>query len=210
MYKFAAKEEVARYKAYCQNVLNRLIKKLEKEYAIKAYVTLVGSGAENMVTRNGKGAFDLDYNLMLTSVPSKYEDSPRLLRNHVKAVLDGLVDKRFSPGKDSTSAIRYFAHPQDNRSKVLFSFDVAVIREREGKYKLVYEKGNDVFIWNQVPYSKKLDKKMKAIRKSGRWGEVEEAYLTLKNLYLKRDNRYHPSFIVLAEAVNQVYQTLGH
>ena len=155
--------------------------------------------------------FDLDYNLILTSVPQKYEDSPRLLRSHVKAMLDGLVDGRFSCGKGSTSSIRYFAHPRDNRCRVVFGFDVALIRKRGSTYdKLVHEKGNDVFIWNPVPYSKKLDRKMEAVRKSGRWGEVEKAYLTLKNMYLMRDNRHHPSFIVLAEAVNQVYQSIGH
>lgn len=210
MYKCAAKEEVTMYKAYCQNVLGRLVKRLEKEHAIRAYITLVGSGAEDMVTRNGKGPFDLDYNLILTSVPQKYEDSPRLLRCHVKEVLDGLVDGRFSHGKGSTSSIRYFAHPQDNRCKVVFSFDVAVIRKGDGKYKLVHEKGNDVFIWNPVPHSKELDKKIAAIRKCGCWDEVEEKYLRLKNMYLKRDNKHHPSFIVLAEAVNQVYQSIEH
>lgn len=36
---------------------------------------------------------------------------------------------------------------------------------RKGKYKLVHEKENDVFIWNLVSHSKELDRKIKAIRK---------------------------------------------
>lgn len=207
MYEYAAKKEVARYKAYCCDVLNRLKQKLEKEH-IQAYVTLVGSGAEDMVTRNGKGPFDLDYNLVLTSIPQKYEDFPGMLRNRVREIMDGLVDGRFSHGKGSTSVLTYLAHPRD-RSRVEFKFDVALVWGRDGKYKLVHDKGSNVFIWNQVPYSKKLDKKIAAVRRNGRWADVEEAYLDLKNMYLGRGDKHHPSFIVLAEAVNQVYQSTG-
>lgn len=207
MYYYVEKEQVKRYKSYCQNVLNQLRAKLKEKYAVESKVVLIGSGAEDMVTRNGKGPFDLDYNLVLTSVPQKYEDAPGLLRNRVREMLNDLVDESFSHGKGSTSSIRYLAHPRD-RKKVVFSFDVALIRERNGKYKLVHNKGENVFIWNQVPYSKNLDKKISRIRKSNRWDDVEEAYLDLKNMYLRRNDKNHPSFIVLAEAVNQVYQSM--
>lgn len=40
------------------------------EYGIEVRIVLVGSGTSNMVTRNGKGRFDLDYNLVLSSIPS--------------------------------------------------------------------------------------------------------------------------------------------
>lgn len=207
MYYYVEKEQVKYYKSYCQNVLNQLRVKLREKYAVESKVVLIGSGAEDMVTRNGKGPFDLDYNLVLTSVPQKYEDAPGLLRNRVREMLNDLVDERFSHGKGSTSSIRYLAHPSD-RKKVVFSFDVALIRERDGKYKLVHNKGENVFIWNQVPYSKNLDKKIARIRESDRWDDVKEAYLDLKNMYLRRGDKHHPSFIVLTEAVNQVYQSI--
>jgi len=76
-------------------------------------VVLIGSGAEEMVTRNGKSAFELDYNLVLTSVPQKYDDAPGLLRNHIREMLFDLVDERFSHGKGSTFSIRYLAHPKE-------------------------------------------------------------------------------------------------
>lgn len=207
MYDYVAKEQVDCYKTYCQNVLSKLQTKLKEKYSIVSNVMLIGSGAENMVTRNGKGAFDLDYNLVLTSIPQKYENSPGQLRNHVRETLDSLVDESFSHGKGSTSSITYLAHAQ-NRKKVVFSFDVALIREREGKYKLVHDKGKNVFIWNQVPYSDDLDMKIAAIKRNKRWNDVREAYLDLKNMYLRRNDKSHPSFIVYAEAVNQVYQSI--
>ena len=35
-----------------------------------------------------------------------------------------------------------------------------------------------------------------------------QAYQELKNLYLRRGDRDHPSFVVYVEAVNQIYQTI--
>lgn len=208
MYKYVAKEQVVRYESYCRNVMGRLRKELEAGHSIRSYFTLIGSGAEDMVTRNGKGPFDLDYNIVLTALPEKYEDAPGQIKNIVRETLDGLVDERFSYGKGSTSSLTYLAHAED-RKRLVFSFDVAIIREREGKYKLVHDKGQNVFIWNQVPYSKKLDEKAAAVRKADCWDDVEGAYLELKNMYLRRQQeKSHPSFIVYAEAVNQVYQTI--
>ena len=204
MYHYVEKKQVDRYKSYCQDVLNKLQTKLKEEYSIVSNVMLIGSGAEDMVTRNGKGAFDLDYNLVLTSIPQKYENSPEQLRNRVREALDSLVDKRFSHGKGSTSSLTYLAHARD-RKKVVFKFDVALIREKEGMYKLVHDKGENVFIWNEVPHTKDLDMKIAVVKRNGRLNEVREIYLDLKNMYLRRNDKSHPSFVVYAEAVNQVY-----
>lgn len=47
MFEYIAKEEVDGYKAYCSSVLNRLKMEIEKEYDIKACVTLIGSGEKH-------------------------------------------------------------------------------------------------------------------------------------------------------------------
>lgn len=204
MYEYVTKGEVAEYRACCSDVLNRLKMKLEKKYDIMAYVTLMGSGAKNMVMRNGKGPFDLDYNLVLTSIPQKYEKSPDRLKNRIRELLNSMVDKRFKPGKDSTSSIKYIVHARDGKT-VVFSFDLALIREEGGKSKLIHDKTQGVFIWNQIRDSGDLDKKVAVIKKVGRWMNVREDYRKLKNGYLKDGDRYHPSFVVYIQAVNQVY-----
>lgn len=207
MFDYVPRREVAEYKACCSDVLNRLKMKLEKEYDIRAYVTLIGSGAQNMVTRDGKGPFDLDYNLVLTSVPQENEKSLKRLKNLIRKILDDLVDKRFKPGKDSTSSITYLAHAKDGKT-VVFSFDVALIREKGGQSKLVHDKEKDIFIWNQIWDSGDLDKKVAMIKKGGHWKAVREDYLELKNMYLKKGDQNHPSFIVYIQAVNQVYHAM--
>lgn len=207
MYKYVAKGEVAEYKAYCQDVLDKLKLKLEGECDIKAYVTLIGSGAHNMVTRNGKGPFDLDYNLVLTSISQKYEKSPEQLKNLIREALDDLVKKKFAHGKGSTSSITYLAHSED-RKKVVFSFDVALIWERGSQYKLVHDKEKNQFIWNQIRDSKDLERKIFEIKSKKRWNDVRLRYLKMKNEYLSRQDKNHPSFVVYIEAVNQVYNSI--
>ena len=204
MYEYVTKREVAGYRAYCSDILNRLKMKLEKGRDIRAYVTLIGSGAQNMVTRDGKGPFDLDYNLVLTFIPQEYEKALKRLKNRIREILNGLVDKRFKPGKDSTSSITYLVHAKDGKT-VVFSFDVALIREKGGQSKLVHDKKKDIFIWNQIRDSGDLDKKVAVIKNCGRWKDVRDTYLKLKKMYLKKGDQDHPSFVVYIQAVNQVY-----
>ncbi len=59
-------------------------------------------------------------------------------------VLDRMVDRRFTHGKDSTSSIQYIVHAKDGKT-VVFSFDVALIREEGGKSKLIHDKKQGVF-----------------------------------------------------------------
>lgn len=207
MYKYVAKGEVAEYRVCCSDVLNRLKMKLEKGHDLKAYVTLIGSGAKNMVTRDGKGPFDLDYNIVFTSIPQKYEKSPERLKNLVRELLNGMVDQRFKPGKDSTSSIKYVAHARDGET-VVFSFDLALIREEGGMSKLIHDKKRGEFIWNQIRDSGDLDKKVTVIKKGGRWVDVRHAYLKLKKEYLREGDKNHPSFVVYIQAVNQVYYAM--
>ena len=207
MYKYVAKGEVAEYRAYCQDVLNRLKMKLERKYGIKSYATLIGSGAHNMVTRDGEGPFDLDYNLVLTTIPQKYEKALEQLKNLIRETLDDLVNKKFSHGKGSTSSITYLAYSEDGK-KVMFSFDVALIWERESQYKLVHDKEKNLFIWNQIRDSKDLERKILEIKNRKRWGDVRLRYLKMKNEYLSQKDKNHPSFVVYIEAVNQVYNSI--
>lgn len=207
MYKYVTKGEVAEYKAYCHDVLDKLKLELEREYGIKAYVTLIGSGAHNMVTRNGEGPFDLDYNLVFTTISQEYEKAPEHLKNLIRETLDDLINKKFSHGKGSTSSITYLAHSED-RKKVIFSFDVALIWERGSQYKLVHDKGKNLFIWNQISDSKDLERKIFEIKSKKRWNDVRSRYLKMKNGYLRQKDKNHPSFVVYIEAVNQVYNSI--
>ena len=210
MYEFVDASEIKPYRSYCSDVLADLKELLYEEYEINVEIILVGSGAKNMVTRDGSGPFDLDYNLRIVNMPNEYWNDLSKFKNTVISSLNRIVGRTwFSDGHDSTSVVSTYLY-LDDASTVRFKFDIAILgKNQQGTYcRLIHNKYNRTYTWCQVPSSKKVGSKVKAIKAQGRWNEVRDAYLKLKNLYLRRGDRDHPSFVVYVEAVNQVYRKI--
>lgn len=210
-YEIVYESESKRYRSDCSAVLKRTCALL-KGKDISAQFTLVGSGARNMITRNGNGPYDLDYNLIILKADEKYWKDLRLLKDTVRNALNKAEGKDFfADSQDSTSClttILYF----DDSPDVEFKFDVAIIAEnRNGNYmRLVHNKniyfiGGDQYTWNEVPNSHRVKEKADELKAEGLWSEVRDRYVELKNIYLSRQDKNHPSFIVYVEAVNEIY-----
>lgn len=210
MYIYVTKAETEPFRHYCQEVLNELQKKLRETYSIVVQSSLAGSGARNMVTRNGEGPFDLDFNLMILSAPREYEASPQKLKETIRRTLDDLIRKKCSYGKESTSSIKYIIHSVDGK-KVEFYFDVAVLRQDKESgniSRLIHDKKNEVTYWNLKPNEKNLEFQESVIKKAGCWKEVRDLYLEKKNMYLERQDQTHPSRVVYRETVHQIFQSI--
>lgn len=216
MFRIVAEAECRRYRSDCSNTLKKLCLML-KEEGIVAQFTLVGSGARNMVTRNGNGPFDLDYNLEIIKAPKEYWNDLRQLKNTIRIFLDRAAAglKCFSESQDSTSCLTALLHFRDEPT-VEFSFDVAILtRKRNGNLcrlihnKNIWEYGQDQYVWNEIPNSHDVAQKAQQIKKRGLWLEVRTEYVRLKEMYLSRTwDKSHPSFICYIEAVNNVYNRL--
>ena len=209
MYEFVNDTEIKPYRSYCSEILADLRDLLLEEYEINTQFILVGSGARNMVMRDGSGPFDLDYNLVIINMPNKFWNDLGKLKNTVISSLNRIVGRSlFSDGHDSTSVISAYIYTTINHPS--FNVDIAILgKNQQGTYcRLIHDKYNCTYTWCQVPSSKKVGSKVKEIKAQGRWNEVRDAYLRLKNLYLSRGDRDHPSFVVYVEAVQQVYQKI--
>lgn len=202
MYQYIPINEVEPYRKKCSRQLNKLLPALRNKYGINAYFTLVGSGRRDMVTRNGdNGPFDLDYNLIIRSMPPKYERSPGKLKTDIRITLDPYMRSiGMSNGKDSTSAITY--HDSDD-----FHFDLAIYRlsSDDKKEILKFDKQSNAYIWNELPNSNYINRKADAIRNAGFDELLRQRYLAKKNIYLSRQNNDHPSYNVYIEVVNEIY-----
>ena len=211
MFKLVDEAECRRYRSDCSATLKQVCSML-KGKGISAQFTLVGSGARNMVTRNGNGPFDLDYNLEIIKATDEYLDDLRYLKNTVRILLNKVIGQtRFRDSKDSTSCLTAILLFRDN-SAVEFKFDVAIVkRNSKGSLcKMVHNKnawgyGNDQYTWTEIPDSHDVSQKARRIKSEGLWLEVRERYVDLKTMYLSRQDKNHPSVIVYVEAVNQVY-----
>lgn len=159
-----------------------------------------------MVTRNGNGPFDLDYNLVLSSIPQEYTGSLEKLKALIRSILNDLIPANFSHGKDSTSAITYILHSPDMK-RVEFKMDVALVLAGKNCYnKLVHDKKTRRYIWNKIRKSADLEPKLDAIEAAGRLDDIANIYYQKKNRYLSCGDNDHPSYVVYIEAVNEVYQ----
>lgn len=213
MFKFVSTQTVKRYKSYCADILNQLKMSLFNNYGIEIDVELIGSGAKNLVTQNENESFDLDYNLIINSFGDDYNpdntsdlrELKDLIRNELNEILE---EEHFGDAQDSKSVLTARLFFVNDPEKKEFSFDIAIFAKNSlGNYcRLIHEKGSvDRFYWNEVPSSYDVYEKSNELKEYGWWQDVRETYFKLKNMYLKRNDHTHPSFIVYVEAVNQVY-----
>ena len=212
MYRIVDKAECRKYRSDCSTVLKKVCSLL-KEKGIVAQFALVGSGARNMVTRNGDGPFDLDYNLEIVKAPEEYWNDLRSLKDTIRVLLDRAAGmKYFSESQDSTSCLTALLHSKDE-PKIEFSFDVAIVtRNSKGNFcRLIHNKnalgfGEDQYIWDEIPDSHDVAQKAKRLKLEGLWLDVRNRYIEQKNMYLSRQReKDHPSFVVYVEAVNESY-----
>ena len=212
MYEYVVEREVKRYRSDCSNTMEQLRDLLYEKHDINTQFSLVGSGGDsrNMVTRNGDGPFDLDYNLIIISMPNEYWNNLKRLKDTVRDSLNEIVGNTwFSDGKDSRSVITSILHFKDS-PEVEFSFDIAILaRNSNGNLcRLIHNnKGywNESFTWNEVPSSHNVKEKADELKRNGLWNVVREVYLDKKKMYLRRRDDNHPSFIIYVETINEVY-----
>ena len=133
-YEIVCESESKRYRSDCASVLTKTCEILKSKNII-AQFSLVGSGAKNLITRNGNGPYDLDYNLVVIKADERYWKDLRLLKNTVRNALNKAERKNFfSDAMDSRSCLTTLLHFNDSPN-VEFSFDVAILtKNRNGDY----------------------------------------------------------------------------
>ena len=93
-YEIVCESESKRYRSDCASVLTKTCEILKSKNII-AQFSLVGSGAKNLITRNGNGPYDLDYNLVVIKADERYWKDLRLLKDTVRNALNKAERKDF-------------------------------------------------------------------------------------------------------------------
>lgn len=158
MYVLIDEAESRRYRNECSDVMTKACAAL-REKGINAQFVLVGSGARNLVTRNGNSPYDLDYNLEIVSADNEYRKDLRSLKDTVRNALNKANGFDFSDAHDSTSVLTCLLH-FDDTPNLKFSFDVAIVAKNpDGTMcRLIHNKNawrlmRDQYTWNEVPSS---------------------------------------------------------
>lgn len=214
MYEYVDRKLVQHHDRKCRKILEKLRQVLREEYGIDCQISLVGSGAWDMVTRNGNGPFDLDYNLILQSYPKEFDHDLGRLKRGIRETLDSISgDVNFFPGKDSRSVVTMLLTPIASKAPV-FHADLAILSKNvDGDFqRLIHNKQllSGGYTWNKLPDSHRVGRRAAVLRQQGYWAEVRKAYLDRKNWYL-RSLHDRTSFQVYVETVNEVFQRhYGH
>ena len=208
---FKDKEYLAQMKMICADVVNQLVQAINNDGIMSVKADLVGSGAKNLITQNENEPIDLDYNLEILDCRKLHINDCRKIKEYViEQFNDILYKNNLGTCHDSTSAITTNQIRLPNGKHTKFSIDLCIVRsDSSGWHRLIHEKTGivqeDRYFWNLSPYSRGLKGRADWLKENGRWLEVRDTYLGKKNMYLRRNDYNHPSFIVYIETVNEVY-----
>ena len=215
MYNYVTdKKLISRMRSCCGDMMQDLCHTLKEVSDIGAELTLVGSGARNLILQNANEPIDLDYNLKI--VRSDDRDC-KYIKECVRKAFNIVLRKHgWRDCEDSKSSLttekRYFPRISDTE----FSMDICIVCEDEdgNLNRLIHEKTGciwaDRYCWNKAPNSKDIKFKVDYIKRNGKWELVREQYKKIKNKYLTQNDHNHPSFICHIEAVNNVYNSRKH
>ena len=194
------------------NLINQLVSFLSRDTDIKAHFSIVGSASEsrNMLLQNAEEPIDIDINLVIDDSPV-WDDCKWIKNTVMKKFNEVLAKHGLPPCNDSTSALTTKKMRSSIDPLTLWSIDLGIICvNNDGSwYRLIHKKNSDnrkdVWVWEQARNSIGLEDSVAWIKANGYWNEVRECYKNKKNLYLKRNDHNHPSFICYIEAVNEIY-----
>lgn len=212
MYHFIEdKEFLGRMRKVCSDIINQLVQKINKGDFLNVKAYLVGSGARNFITQNANNPIDLDYNLDVIELECDINNGKEI-KKYVQKIFNEVLNRNdWEDCQDSTSALTTKKMHFTKGNQTSFSIDLAITTRdtNDNLYRLIHKKtgfvSQDEWYWNEIPKSKGLDKRIKWLKGNNKWGELRETYLDKKNMYLKRNDYNHPSFICYIEAVNEVY-----
>lgn len=205
------KEFLKRLRGACGDIVNQLVQSINNDSVMTVKAFLVGSGAKNLITQNENEAIDLDYNLCIVSTKSINILDGREIKEYVRKQFNKVLNANgWGDCHDSTSVFTTEKRVFKKGNQTAFKIDLAITcKYHNNCQRLIHQKTGivilDGYYWNEVQNSGRLEEKVSSLKSENLWGEVRRIYREKKNLYLRRNDYNHPSFIVYVETVNQVY-----
>ena len=205
IYEYVSKSEYQPVKNKLIKLINLVQDELRDKFTFSFH--FIGSSSRNMVTRY-KGTnvgYDFDCNLYPNDKDEEYNADEL---KHLFMGAFNRICRRFGYDycEDST---RVFTIKVKDRyhSQILYSCDFAIVYDCEdGRQQYIrFNKSQNSYYWEFQPDGFGLDDKIDEIKRLGRWDQLRNEYLYLKN---SNDNPDRRSRSMFAEAVNNIYNQL--
>lgn len=204
---YADKEEVKEVRNILLEIIHRVQNELrECKDEITFQYRIVGSAKRNMITYDRKSnvGFDFDINLYVND-NGIFDNKPEVLRRLLRLTFDRVA--RYYGYRYCEDSTRVLTIKKINSysSRVLHSFDFCIISNQEPEYFIFFDKKDNNYVWAKRKADlKEVQVKEKWLKKNGKWQEVRNHYLYLK------DNNYNPnrkSISIYKETINNLYHT---
>lgn len=202
---------LGRMKGLCSDIVNQLVQLINSEGELQVRAYLVGSGARNLITQNAEEAIDLDFNLEIMKCYGLNINDCGGIKNYVGNRFDEVLSRNgWADCQYSSSVFTTEQRVFSRGNKTPFSIDLCIVKRNQNYWERLVCENTAFFIynryyWNQAPNSKGLSKKVEQLKKENCWKEVRDIYLGKKNMYLRRNDQTHSSFIIYIETINEAY-----
>lgn len=200
---------LGKMRSLCADIVNQLVQRINNDSVMEVKAYLIGSGGINMITQNEKESVDLDYNLCIVQCRPYLTEFK--IKEYVKKQFNYVLNRNgWGDCSDSTSALSTEERCFKKGNPTGFKIDLAIVRETpRGLQRLIHDKTGwicfDRWFWNDAPRSGNIEEKAYAIKENGLWLDVRERYLEKKNMYLRRNDHDHHSFMIYIETINEIY-----
>lgn len=78
------KDFLKRMKSVCSDIINQLVQSINNDSVMRVNAHLVGSGAKNLITQNGREPIDLDYNICIVKNKSININDCRAIKEYIR------------------------------------------------------------------------------------------------------------------------------
>ena len=93
MYTYVNPNKIKGIRPWCGDLIQELCHRLKKYHEIGARPYSLGSSKRNMITQNGEGIIDFDYDLFLDKIPEKF-NNPCLLKDTIRYTLNEILNEK--------------------------------------------------------------------------------------------------------------------
>lgn len=205
------KRFLGRMKRLCSDIVNQLVQAINNEEKMYVRAYMVGSGARNLITQNAEEPIDLDYNLEIIECYDFNINDGRVIKEYIQKKYNEILSKNdLDDCGDSKSVLTSGYIEFETGNKTNFSIDIAIVKQNNNGWdRLIHHKTGftyfDQYYWNPAPNSRGLSEKANLLKENNYWEDVRNIYLDKKNMYLRRNDQTHSSFIIYIETINEAY-----
>lgn len=202
-FEYVTKAEYSPVKKSLINLINQVQDEVRNHFTFR--FDFIGSASRNMITcdYSMNTGYDFDIDIRVNDDDKNF--SPKQIKNIIREAFDkhGFKhDYSFAEDSKRVLTIKFINH---NNSKIIHSCDFAIVHDgKDGQQYIHFNKYQNTYEWQYQPKEHyEVFKKTNKLKKQGKWTEVRNEYLRMKN---ENKDKNKKSRHIYEEVINNLYK----